>query len=96
MSGKSRVALYARVSTRDQNPALQIEELRSVALQRGWEVQGEFVDHGVSGATTKRPELDKLMKQVNRGKIDVVCVWRFDRFARSVKHLVRHPVLIWG
>jgi len=88
-SGKKlRVGLYARVSTRDQNPALQLDELRQVALQRGWEVEGEYVDHGISGSTTKRPELDRLMDRVRRGKIDVVCCWRMDRFSRSVQHLV--------
>lgn len=83
-----RVALYARVSTRDQNPGMQIEELRRLSLQRGWEVVGEYVDHGVSGAKVKRPELDRLMLDVHRGRVQVVACYRFDRFARSVKHLV--------
>lgn len=84
-----RVALYARTSTvRDQDPRIQIDELRRVARQRSWEVVGEFVDHGYSGAKDRRPELDRLMAEVARGKIDVVLVWRFDRFARSVRHLV--------
>ena len=86
---RKRVALYARTSTvREQNPQVQIDELRRVARQRGWEIVGEYVDHGYSGAKDRRPELDRLMADVGRGKIDIVCVWRFDRFARSVRHLV--------
>ncbi len=83
-----RVALYARVSTQDQNPRMQIDELRQLAQQRGWEVVGEYVDRGISGSKDRRPELDRLMADVKRGKINVVAVWRFDRFARSVKHLI--------
>ena len=84
-----RVALYARVSTaRDQNPQLQIDELRQVAAQRGWHVVGEFVDKGISGAKDRRPQLDKLMQLAHRGGLDVVAVWKFDRFARSTRHLV--------
>lgn len=88
-NSSKRVGLYARTSTvRDQDPRIQIDELRRVARQRGWEVIGEFVDHGYSGAKDRRPELDRLMVEVARGKIDAVLVWRFDRFARSVRHLV--------
>src|SRR6266568_654869 len=84
-----RVALYARTSTsRDQNPAMQLEDLRRLAQQRGWEIVGEFVDVGYSGSKDRRPELDRMMGEIGRGKIDVVAVWRFDRFARSVRHLV--------
>jgi len=83
-----RVALYARTSTHDQNPGMQVEELRRVAGQRGWEVFGEYVDAGHSGAKDRRPELDRMMGDVHRGKIDMVLVWKFDRFARSVRHLV--------
>jgi DNA invertase Pin-like site-specific DNA recombinase len=88
-AGKSRVALYARVSTtRDQDPQLQLDELRQVSQQRGWRVVGEFVDRGFSGATDSRPELDRLMQLARTGKLDAVCVWRFDRFARSTRHLL--------
>lgn len=87
MPTKHRVAVYARVSTRDQSCEMQLHALRQMAEQRGWIVVGEYVDI-VSGAKNRRPELDKLNKAVNRGRIDVVAVWRFDRFARSVRHLV--------
>jgi len=82
------VALYARVSTSDQNPGMQVEELRRVCGQRGWQIVGEYIDLGYSGSKDRRPELDRLIGDVNRGKIGVVLVWRFDRFARSVRHLV--------
>lgn len=83
-----RVALYARVSTREQSPDLQLDALRSLVAQRGWEVVGEYVDHGVSGTKTKRPALDRLMQDTHAGRCDVVAVWKFDRFARSTQHLV--------
>lgn len=84
-----RVALYARTSTsRDQNPAMQLEDLRRLAEQRGWQVVGEYVDVGHSGAKDRRPELDRLMRDVHAGKLNAVLCWRFDRFARSVRHLV--------
>jgi DNA invertase Pin-like site-specific DNA recombinase len=83
-----RVALYARVSTTDQNPGMQVDELRRVCAQRGWEIVGEYVDAGYSGSKDRRPELDHLMQDVHRGKVGAVLVWRFDRFARSVRHLV--------
>jgi DNA invertase Pin-like site-specific DNA recombinase len=83
-----RVAIYARVSTSDQNPALQLDELREYAARRGWTLVAEHVDHGVSGAKDRRPELDKLMALIRRGGVDVVAVWKFSRFARSLRHLV--------
>lgn len=86
--GRRRAALYLRVSTREQKPDLQLDELRELAARRGWQVVGEFIDHGESGAKDSRPQLDALMLLVHRAKIDVVCCWKFDRFARSVRHLV--------
>jgi DNA invertase Pin-like site-specific DNA recombinase len=83
-----RAALYARVSTGIQSTDLQIFELRQVAVQRGWTIVGEYSDAAVSGARDRRPELDRLMRDALRGRLDVVVVWRFDRFARSVRHLV--------
>ena len=90
-SQPNRVALYARVSTSNhgQDVGLQIDELRQVATQRGWVVVGEYIDEGVSGSKESRPALDKLMKDVRGGKVDVVAVWRFDRFARSTQHLIQ-------
>ncbi|MGC2184273.1 MAG: recombinase family protein [Terriglobales bacterium] len=81
------VALYARVSTMDQSCDLQLEDLRRYASQRFGHCC-EFVDEGVSGTQRRRPQLDELMSQARKRRFDVVLVWKFDRFARSVKHLV--------
>src|SRR5882672_3576542 len=83
-----KIALYARVSTEGQNPEVQLAALRAHATQRGWEILDEFVDHGFSGAKERRPALDRLMKAMWTGQLQAVLVWRFDRFARSVKHLL--------
>ena len=83
------VALYARVSTDGQDPELQLMALRAHAVNRGWTIAGEFIDQGYSGAKEKRPALDRLMKVAWEGTVQAVLVWRFDRFARSVKHLTR-------
>ncbi len=84
-----RFALYARVSTADQDADLQLVELRRYAAARGWVIAAEFVDRGVSGAATSRPVLDQLWAAARRRNIDGVVVWRFDRFSRSVSDLVR-------
>jgi DNA invertase Pin-like site-specific DNA recombinase len=86
-----RVAIYARVSTSNngQDPTMQTRELREYAERRGWTVAGEYVDVGISGTKEKRPELDRLMSDAHRRRFDCVVVWKFDRFARSVSHLLR-------
>jgi len=81
------VAIYARVSTSDQNPQLQLDALRQLAVQRGWKIVSEYVDQ-ISGSKDRRPQLDRLMRDAHKGKLDIVICWRFDRFARSVRHLV--------
>jgi DNA invertase Pin-like site-specific DNA recombinase len=68
---------------------MQTRELREYAERRGWTVAGEYVDVGISGTKEKRPELDRMMQDAHRRKFDVVAVWKFDRFARSVSHLLR-------
>ncbi len=83
-----KVALYARVSTQGQDTELQLSALRSHATNRGWEITEEYVDRGVSGAKERRPALDRMLKEAWIGRFNVVLVWRFDRFARSVKHLI--------
>src|SRR6185369_8834838 len=83
-----RPALYIRVSTLDQHPETQQLELRSLAEQRGLEVVKEYVDHGVSGARTKRPALDELLVDARRRRFDLVLVWACDRLARSTKHFL--------
>ncbi len=84
----TKVAIYARVSTQDQDPGLQLSELRKYIQDRGWQVHHEYVDIGHSGAKDSRPELNKLVADAKRRRFDTVLVWKFDRFARSVKHLV--------
>jgi DNA invertase Pin-like site-specific DNA recombinase len=86
-----RAALYARVSTSNngQDPSMQTRELREYVERRGWIVAGEYVDIGISGTKEKRPELDRLMVDAHRRRFDCVVVWKFDRFARSVSHLLR-------
>ena len=85
-----RVGLYARVSTKNngQNPETQLVALREYASNRGFEIAKEYVDLGVSGSKDRRPALDRLMKDTRARKIDAILVARFDRFARSTKHLV--------
>jgi DNA invertase Pin-like site-specific DNA recombinase len=86
-----RAAIYARVSTvnNGQDPAVQTRELREYCERRGWQLVDEYVDLGISGTKEKRPELDRLMADAHRRRFDAVVVWKFDRFARSVSHLLR-------
>jgi DNA invertase Pin-like site-specific DNA recombinase len=86
-----RVAIYARVSTtgNGQDPTMQTRELKEYAERRGWSLAGEYVDIGISGTKEKRPELDRLMVDAHRHRFDAVVLWKFDRFARSVSHLLR-------
>jgi len=84
-----KIAIYARVSTLSgQNPDAQLRELREYCVRRGWEVGGEFVDIGFSGATEKRPQLDQLLAGCRKRLFDAVVVYRYDRFARSLRHMV--------
>ncbi len=86
-----KAAIYARVSTagNGQSPEMQLGELRGYCDRRGWSIAGEYVDVGISGATEKRAELDRLIADAHRRRFDSVVVWKFDRFARSVSHLLR-------
>ena len=84
-----RVALYMRCSTDQQSVDLQRNDLQSLCQRHSdWNVT-EYVDAGISGTKSRRPALDKMMADVRRGKVDTVCVWRFDRLARSVSHLLQ-------
>ena len=85
-----QVVLYSRVSTHNGQPdsELQLRELREYCANRGWEVFGEYVDHAI-GTKDKRKALDRLMADAHRRRFAVVVVWKFDRFARSVSHLLR-------
>jgi DNA invertase Pin-like site-specific DNA recombinase len=83
-----RVALYIRVSTSDQHPEMQEQELVEYVKRRNWALYKIYSDKGVSGATERRPALDALLNDCRRRKIDFVVVWKFDRFARSLKQLL--------
>ena len=90
-----KIALYARVSTigdpsarQRQDPQVQLAALRAHAANRDWAVVEEDVDRGVSGAKDRRPALDRLMEAAWQGHFQMGLVWRFDRLARSVEHLI--------
>ena len=91
MTENTTVAIYARVSTLNagQDPSMQTRELGEYCKRRGWQVVGVYVDAGISGAADSRPELNRLMEDAHRRKFSAVAVWKFDRFARSVSHLLR-------
>ena len=84
-----RVALYARVSTLDkgQDPETQLTQLREYASRRNFDVMGEFIDYA-SGTTQDRIQYKLMMAAAKKRKLDVVLVWRYDRFARSTQALV--------
>jgi DNA invertase Pin-like site-specific DNA recombinase len=86
-----RAVLYSRVSTlhHGQDPEVQSREIREYCQRRGWPLVGEYVDAGVSGAKERRPQLDRLIADAHKRKFEVIVVWKFDRFARSVSHLLR-------
>jgi DNA invertase Pin-like site-specific DNA recombinase len=84
-----RVGIYLRVSTSGQTVENQRQDLARVAEQRGWEIVGEYIDHGVSGAKgrDKRPAYDRLARDAAQGKLDMVAAWSVDRLGRSLGHL---------
>jgi DNA invertase Pin-like site-specific DNA recombinase len=88
---RNKIALYARVSTSNngQDPETQFVLLREYAKVRGFEIYKEFVDTGVSGTKDSRPSLNQLMDDARKRKFDSVLVFRFDRFARSSRHLIQ-------
>jgi DNA invertase Pin-like site-specific DNA recombinase len=83
-----KAAIYCRVSTTEQNASMQVEELRAYCGRRQWEIAEEFIDAGVSGSKESRPALNRLLADAKRRKFDAVLVYRYDRFARSLRHLV--------
>lgn len=90
-SRKVVAAIYARVSTLNsgQDPTMQTREIYEYCARRGWEVFDCYVDKGVSGKKDSRPQLNRMMADAHSRRFDVVVVWRFDRFCRSVSHLLR-------
>ena len=84
----TRAALYLRVSTAEQKPDLQYDGLRAYAAHAGLDVVRDYCDVGVSGRREGRPQLNALMAAARNREIDCVLVWKFDRFARSTRHLL--------
>src|SRR5258705_164521 len=82
-----KAAIYARVSTFDQEPENQLQELRRYVQAGGW-TGVEYVDRGVSGAKDRRPALDQMITDAKRRRFDVVVCWRLDRLGRNLKHLI--------
>jgi DNA invertase Pin-like site-specific DNA recombinase len=85
-----RTALYARVSTLNngQDVSMQVREFEEFCASRKWTIADRYIDSGISGSKDSRPELNRLMADAKRRKFDAVVVYRFDRFARSTRHLV--------
>lgn len=83
----TRAVIYARVSTADQHNAIQVRELTEYVERRGWQVTGTYLDQ-ISGAKASRPGLDRLMADARQRRLDVVLVWKLDRFGRSLVHCV--------
>ena len=84
----TRTALYLRVSTPDQKPDLQYDGLRGYAARARLDVVRDYCDVAVSGRREGRPQLNALMSSARNHEIDCVLVWKFDRFARSTRHLL--------
>src|SRR5271165_1817503 len=84
----TRTALYLRVSTADQKPDLQYDGLRGYAARAGLNIVQDYCDVAVSGRREGRPQLNALMTAARRRDLDCVLVWKFDRFARSTRHLL--------
>src|SRR5687767_9017154 len=82
-----RAAIYARVSTFDQEPENQLQEVRRYVQARGWTAV-EYVDRGISGSKDRRPALDQLLSDARRRRFDVLVCWRLDRLGRNLKHLI--------
>jgi DNA invertase Pin-like site-specific DNA recombinase len=84
-----RAALYARVSTTDQDCSQQLSDLREYCTARGWQVQGEYVDHAISGTKATRPAMNQLMDAARRRAVDAIICWKIDRWGRSMPHFVQ-------
>lgn len=88
-----KLALYARVSTNDQDCAMQLREMREYATRQGFECE-EYIDKGVSGAKANRPALKRLMNDARLKRFDAVITWKLDRFGRSLQQLIENVQLL--
>lgn len=84
-----RVGAYIRVSTSEQNPEMQVAELRQWCQRNGYPAPIEYVDEGISGTQASRPGLNALLADVRAGRIQMVITWKLDRLFRSLAHLVQ-------
>ncbi|MFW5887613.1 MAG: recombinase family protein [Bacteriovoracia bacterium] len=82
------VAIYARVSSSEQKVDTQLVSLRDYCLRMGYEVVDEYVDEGYSGKSDKRPNFERLLRDLRAGQIDMVVCYKLDRVGRSLKHLL--------
>jgi putative DNA-invertase from lambdoid prophage Rac len=85
---QKRVGIYARVSTTDQSCELQLREMLAFVTARGWDLAGVYEDTGASGTTTRRPQFQKLLHDARARRLDVIVVWKLDRWARSLSATV--------
>lgn len=83
-----KVAIYARVSTVEQNTDNQLIELTKYCEARQYSVYKVYTDKGVSGSKESRPQFDLMMSDASKRKFDIVLVWKLDRLSRSLKHLL--------
>lgn len=92
-----RVAFYSRVSTDRQDLEVQLQDLREFATRRGWEIVAVYEDV-TSGASLKRPGLDRLLNDARRRKFDLLLIWKLDRLGRSLLHMIQviHDLLSRG
>jgi DNA invertase Pin-like site-specific DNA recombinase len=84
-----KVALYLRVSTKDQTNLNQELKLKQYCKERGYQIVNTYKDNGVSGAKTSRPALDKMLQAMRQGKFEAVITWKYDRLGRSVLHCLQ-------
>lgn len=86
-----KIAAYARVSTNNhhQDPEVQMKDIRAFAEYKGGEIVDTYIDRGISGTKSSRPELNRMMADAAAGKFDTVVVWKFDRFARNAQHMLK-------
>ncbi len=84
-----KVALYLRVSTRDQTNLNQKLKLKQYCEEKGYQIVNTYKDDGVSGVKVSRPALDKMLQAMRRGKFEAVITWQYDRLGRSVLHCLQ-------
>ena len=84
----NKVAIYARVSTLDQTSDQQLEKLREYCEQAGYEIFKEYIDDGESAMKQNRPQYLRLIEDARKRKVNLVLVYKLDRFSRSMKELV--------